>query len=761
MSMAMTLYAAINVFCMAILLLLGIMNAKFPTSRDMKRNDLLTTVFLTAMVFFAFDLAYVFVDGNTELPIALDYLVNGAYYSLSGICAFTWLYYSENKLGLGFFNNKGVVAAFVFPVIALVVLSITPYWVHDGIFYIDDAFHYHRGSIYMLQPIITFGYIIIACLRCLASGLRETTRFGRTRDLTLAAFGLAPLSMGILQVLVPGTPLLCIGITISLIYVYIRLQAEQQLEQRAVIDGLTSDYESVILVSLGTGKVTDFRMNELSKEVQEIYGNKRLFPQRVMNFADTIVADEERDYYFEKMSTHHIMRELARRNEYITNIHLKTESGLALYQIKIVRTADYRDSLSVIIGLRNIDEETRQEIRQRELLEDARNRAESANAAKSTFLFNMSHDIRTPMNAIMGFTGMAQRHIDDTEQVKDYLSKIELSSNHLLKLINDVLDMARIESGKVEIVPVPASIHGCGNAILTMAGEMAKEHGIELTVEYHDIEDEYIYGDILHLDQIMINIVSNAIKYTKSGGKVKVSLRQKKYRKLGYGAYEIKVADTGIGMSEEFLKHIFDSFERERTSTISGIEGAGLGMSIVKRLVDLMDGSIEIDSEVDVGTTVTINLLFHLRDRDDGVEDRENHTSPLVIDLRDRRVLVAEDNELNREIIKDILEDEGIIVELAVDGLEAVDKIKHSEPGDFDFVLMDIQMPNLDGYEATKLIRGLDCKPLAEIPIIAMTANAFEEDKKKALSVGMNAHLAKPVNIPKLMDTITTFLKKS
>ena len=760
MELYLQLYAIINIFCVGVLMLLTIMNSKFPTSRNHHRNELLTTVFITAMIFFAFDFAFAFIDGKTYLPVALNCFVNAGYFIMSGVAAIAWLNYSENKLDTGFFASKGVRIAFLIPIVALCILSVLPYFVHDGVFYIDANNTYHRGTFYFIQPIITFGYIVIACIRCFLSGLREKSVHNRSRDMTLAAFGFAPLLLGVLQIILPGTPLLCVGITISLVYVYIKLQVETSLEQRAVIDGLTSDYESVMLVSLTTEKVTDFRMNSISVEVQDKYGSNRRYSQRVKDFAKEMLTKEDYQHYIDSMSINHIMRELSKRPEFLTNIHIKTEDGSSLYQIKVVRSADYRDTLNVIIGLRNIDEETRQEIRQRELLEEARNRAESASAAKSTFLFNMSHDIRTPMNAIIGFTGMAQRHIDEKELVEDYLGKIEVSSIHLLKLINDVLDMARIESGKVEIVPVPASIHGCGNAIIAMTDGLAKEHDVKLSVNYKDIVDEYIWGDILHLDQIMVNIVSNAIKYTDAGGKVDVTVRQKKYNKAGEAAYEVRVVDNGRGMSPDFLKHIFDSFERERSSTISGVQGTGLGMSIVKRLVDMMDGSIDIISEVGVGTTVILNFVFKVREESDGEEVHDFSTSPLVVDLRDRRVLVVEDNELNQEIVKSILEDEGIIVDIVSDGLQAVDVIKHSQPGDYDFVLMDIQMPNLDGYEATRLIRALDCEPLAKIPIIAMTANAFEEDKKKALSVGMNAHLAKPINIGKLMNTITSFLKK-
>lgn len=323
--------------------------------------------------------------------------------------------------------------------------------------------------------------------------------------------------------------------------------------------------------------------------------------------------------------------------------------------------------------------------------------------------------------------------------------------------------MARLEAGKITIEEQPSTVHGCGQAIHAMVGPMAADRNIALTVDYKNIKHEYLYADRLHLDQIMINVVGNAVKYTRPGGKVDVVIKETECKMPGFGNYVVTVEDTGIGMNPEFLKHIFNSFERERSATISGVEGAGLGMSITKRLVDMMDGSIDIESELGVGTKVTMRFKIKLRDEEsvkaETAEKVVDFSKP-VFDLRDKRILLVEDNELNREIAKELLLEEGIIVDCAEDGLEAVDKIKLSDPGDYDLILMDIQMPRLDGYEATNVIRGLQHPQLSKIPIVAMTANAFEEDRKKAYEVGMDGFISKPIDPKLLVATITDIIKK-
>ncbi len=386
----------------------------------------------------------------------------------------------------------------------------------------------------------------------------------------------------------------------------------------------------------------------------------------------------------------------------------------------------------------------------------AKSEAEVANKSKSTFLFNMSHDIRTPMNAVMGYTSVARKHINDQEKVEDCLEKIDISSRHLLKLINDVLDMSRIETGNVVIDEKPVNILQRSNEIITMCHELAYEKKIRLEMHVIDAKDTILMADELHLNQILMNVLANAIKYTNEGGLVSFKIRQKPRDDINTAKYVFVIEDTGIGMSKDFLEHIFDAFSRERNSTVSGIEGTGLGMSIVKKLTEYLNGKIMINSELGEGTVVTIELPFKIVHKIEEV--KKENPEKFRTDLKSKRVLLVEDNEMNREIACEMLEDEGILVESAEDGDIAVDMVSRSRSGYYDFVLMDVQMPRMNGYEATKAIRALDDKELASIPVIAMTANAFAEDKKKAADAGMNEHLTKPVRIDELMAMLSRFV---
>ena len=516
----------------------------------------------------------------------------------------------------------------------------------------------------------------------------------------------------------------------------------------------------------------------------------------------------------------------------------------------------------------------------------------AANRAKREFLFNMSHDIRTPMNAIIGFTSLAATHIDNREQVLDYLKKISTSSQHLLSLINDVLDMSRIESGKVKIeekaVHLPDLVHDVRSII--QPNVAAKR--LSLFIDTMDIEDEDIITDPLRLNQILLNILSNAIKFTPTGGMISIRIAQKNGAPKGCVCYEFRIKDNGIGMSEEFQKHIFEEFSREESSTVSGIQGTGLGMSITKNIVDLMGGTIALTSEPGKGTEFIVTLCFTrsgqkaepkqlpqleglralVADDDtntclnvstmlskigmrpewtisgkeavirtkyaveqgdefsvyiidwlipdmNGIEivrqirkvignrcpiiiltaydwaDIEDEAraagvtafcekplflselrrvlaepfraepaskpaQPTAADLKGKKLLLVEDNELNREIALEILKEAGFVVDTAEDGAVAVQKIKQAAPGQYDLILMDIQMPNLDGYEATRQIRALPDAEKANIPIFAMTANAFEEDRQNALEAGMNGHIAKPLDVPHLLRVLADALKK-
>ncbi len=544
---------------------------------------------------------------------------------------------------------------------------------------------------------------------------------------------------------------------------------------------------------------------------------------------------------------------------------------------------------------RQAKETTKRAVEQAVLAEKLQ-KAEAADRAKSVFLSNMSHDIRTPMNAIIGFTTLAQTNLDNRERVQEYLGKILSSGNHLLSLINDILDMSRIESGKLNIEEKECSISDIFRDMRNIIQTQMHSKQLNFFMDTVDVIDEDIYCDKLHVNQVLLNLLSNAIKFTPAGGTVAMTVKQLPKAPKGYGSYEIRVKDTGIGMSEEFTKHIFEPFERERNSTASGIQGTGLGMAITKNIVDTMGGTIELHSEQGKGTEFIIHLDFRLQTGPQKVEvvkelegmhalvvddsfstcdsvtkmlrqigmrsewvlhgkeavlharqayemGDEYHayivdwllpdlsglevvrqiraivgdSIPIIIvtaydwtafedearqvgvtafcnkpiflsELRDvlvsatnrsqqtdrkeseravpglaeslqgKRLLLTEDNELNREIAEALLTDSGFVVETAQDGTEAVEKVKQSEPGYYALVLMDVQMPRMNGYDATRAIRALDNPQLAQIPIVAMTANAFEEDRKLALESGMNAHVAKPIDMKKLLEVLTEIL---
>lgn len=395
-----------------------------------------------------------------------------------------------------------------------------------------------------------------------------------------------------------------------------------------------------------------------------------------------------------------------------------------------------------------------------EAVEREKIRAVESSLAKSRFLFNMSHDIRTPMNAIIGYTNLAMTE-NDPEVLHGYLSKIGSSSHHLLALINDILEMSRIENRKIELEFVPADLCMIFDEIRSLFGEQMKEKGIDFSVHTSQVRDSYVWCDRKNILRILLNVVSNSLKFTPSGGRVTAVLYETVSEKEGYGSYEMRIGDTGIGMSKEFVEKIFTAFERERTSTQSGIEGTGLGLAITKSIVDLMGGTIEVLTSPGSGTEMIIRLKFKLANEDEirKSEFSKAGTSDKPVDFTGKRVLLVEDNAINMEIAKMILLQNGFIVETAVNGKIALDMVSASEAGYYDIILMDIQMPVMDGYEATKAIRALENNALAEIPIVAMTANAFAEDVKATHDAGMQAHIAKPVDVELMKKVLGEILK--
>ena len=389
-------------------------------------------------------------------------------------------------------------------------------------------------------------------------------------------------------------------------------------------------------------------------------------------------------------------------------------------------------------------------------LQVAVEKAESANHAKSTFLFNMSHDIRTPMNAIIGYADLASRHLDDPAKLKNYMENIQVCGQNLLMLLNNVLDLARIENDKTEMEYSVSDIEKDFRNCVAMFRNQADSKGQTLMVTTQ-LQYPYIYADIPHLTEICTNLVSNAVKYTGAGGTIRCDVTQKPGEKEGWCDTVVTVADNGIGMSQEFQKHIFEPFERERTSTVSKVEGSGIGMGIVKKLVGLMGGTVEVESRIGVGSTFIVTIPCRIASEDETQAKRETNPSDQKC-LCGTRILLTEDNDLNAEIAVELLQEEGCTVDRAKDGVECVDMLEKAANGTYQLILMDIQMPVMNGYDAARKIRGLDDPQKANIPIIAMTANAFTEDRQVALDAGMNDHIAKPINMNVLVPTLRKYL---
>ena len=446
----------------------------------------------------------------------------------------------------------------------------------------------------------------------------------------------------------------------------------------------------------------------------------------------------------------------ARQVYTLTVMNLVITLVMYILILALVQVFRWNSARDFFIQQEHSEQEYRKSLEQKNIaLQLAVQRETKANLAKREFLFNMSHDIRTPMNAIIGFTALAQAHIDDRGQVEDYLKKISVSSQHLLSLINDVLDMSRIESGKVTLEAKPVHLPELVHELRDIVQAVVSEKDLSLTLDTVGVENEDVIADPLRLEQILINVLANAVKFTPDGGQIGLWIVQKDTAPAGYADFEFHIKDNGIGMSEEFQKHIFEQFARERTSTVSKIQGTGLGMAITKSLVDMMGGRITVKSEQGKGSEFTISLRFPVGEAKAG----QMIPVPKASDFTGKKLLVVEDNELNLEIASTLLKEAGFEVDTAENGKVAVEKVEAASADRYDLILMDIQMPEMDGYEATRRIRALPDTKKAALPIVAMTANAFEDDRKNALRAGMNGHIAKPLDIPKLFQVLSELLK--
>ena len=535
-------------------------------------------------------------------------------------------------------------------------------------------------------------------------------------------------------------------------------EKENERRQMELVQALASDYSVVCLFDLDTGVGSPLRLDaDPSHVVHDVFQEGAPLESAISAYAQRRVYAPDQDLVRQFCARERLLTEMAQRTVCGLDFRaLEPDGQTRFFELKIVRSGSWQESHNIVLGIRSVDETIRSEMKQRQLLENALEQANRANRAKTTFLSNMSHDIRTPMNAIVGFTSLAASHIDDRAKVQDYLNKISSSGEHLLRLLNDVLDMSQIESGKVTLTEEPCSLTAVALELSCMIQTDLQKKDLAFTLDASGLNDPDVFCDKLRLEQMLLNILSNAIRYTPKGGSITFTARQLPGTLTGNARYEFCVRDTGVGISPEFLQRIFEPFEREYNSTTSGIQGTGLGMAITKNIVDMMNGSIDIQSAPDQGTAVTISIPFRLNTQvspSPAPAPAGSHAAS-----QGGRILLVEDNELNREIAVAILEDAGFHADTAENGQLALDTLQAAPPGYYSLILMDVQMPVMDGYTATRAIRALPDPVLASIPIFAMTANAFDSDRQEALKAGMNDHIAKPIDADKLVELLKSVL---
>lgn len=518
--------------------------------------------------------------------------------------------------------------------------------------------------------------------------------------------------------------------------------------------GLSMDFESIFYVDLDKNTIYTYRSNSRLDYLFGKHNQMCDFAGFRNDYAMVWVYPEDRAMFTEALSPDYIRSKLADYKMFYVNFRVAAGGRLEYFQLRVVNVGDSDHISHLVLGTRSIDEEIRYEQKQKEILAKALIQAKSAVAAKNVFLSNISHDIRTPMNAIIGFTALARKHASNPAKLLNDLDMITNSSEQLLQLLNDVLEIAWSESGKLQTKEDPCDlaeiIQSVQNTLLCRAN--AKNLTFELDLS--KLQYTKIRSDSEKLNQLFMHLCDNAIKYTPAGGRISVKGELTQTSPSGYGTYHFIVEDSGIGISRQFLPHIFEPFERQENTTKSGVHGMGLGLTIVKNILEMLQGEIEVKSEPGVGTRFTITLQMPIDELPSAKKPEEN--SP----LGSQKILIVEDNEINLEIEIELLTDLGFSLDTAPDGCIAVDMVKQSKPGDYALILMDIQMPVMNGYEAAAAIRKLDHPDLANIPIIALSANTFQDDIQKSKEAGMNAHLAKPLDIPKLLELIQQIMSE-
>lgn len=530
-----------------------------------------------------------------------------------------------------------------------------------------------------------------------------------------------------------------------------KLINQEHLRRLEVIEGLSINYESILYADLDKNKILPYRLSSRTEHQFEKKLQAREYLWYASDYVNTWVHPEDREIVIKATAPKYIREKLSYNKTFYINYRILKGVETQFIQLRIVNVGSKEHISQIVMGYRRVDEEILREMEQKQILEEALNNAKLANIAKNTFLSNMSHDMRTPLNAIFGYTALAKNQVYGDGLVQSYLDKIETSGRELLDLIEKVLEISWMESNDIRITETECNLSDIMQDVHKIMLPQASEKNITFSLHSTDLKHSDVYSDQDKLRQLLLYLVNNAVKYTKAGGRVDIIAAESVDLSSEYAIYQFKVIDTGIGISKDFLTHIFEPFEREKNTTSSGIHGIGLGLTIAKNIAEIMGGTIDASSTVGKGSTFTVTLRLRIQSHP---RLFSTGSEGFITNLLDKKILLVEDNEINLEIETEILQELGFLIDTATDGSIAVEKIKNSKPGDYSLILMDIQMPVMDGREATKLIRRLDDPTLSQIPIIALSANAFESDKRLSIESGMNAHLTKPIDIPILLETI-------
>lgn len=739
-----------------------------------KNEHWLLALLLSGELYNIFDLLCILLQG--KVPGTVFFLINALYYICYSVTMYILLRYTkkvctETQYFNSIFNRCITVVPLVFSV-AMIILS---YWT-GWVFGLDEQGVYYRGAYYYHF----YALELVFVLYIIAISLWHLVKKEQNDSIVIHPifFSLPILVGAVLQWVLPTYPGNNMGLTASFLLIFINYheamvmkslekknvvleEAYHKLEEQYdIVDALSVSHHFVYYMNVKTGR---YRTIKSSNDFEQILPADGYAPEVLSFYVEKYVAGLYQSQMLEFTDVHTLEERL--KNVGTISCEYQREDNQWRRVNWTVASRDMDGKVeNVLFSIVDITKEMQDRDDMRLKLEQALRDADQAAKAKSEFLHNMSHDIRTPMNAILGYAHLMKDEIDHPEKVREYLDKQEQAGGFLLTLINRILDMSKIESGKEFLDENIIHIGEVSGKVIEVYSEMAREKNIELK-HYHDVQHGQVFGDKTKLSEIFNNLISNALKYTKEGGTVTVSISEIPGDQEGYANIQTIVEDTGIGMNQEFLPYLFDEFTRESGLASEMASGTGLGMPFVKKLVELMNGTIEVESKPGEGTRFTMviphKIVEHSSYKVSGKEKKTASMDEIDVSVfAGKRILLAEDNSLNVEIATAILNGLGFTVDRAKDGMDCVERYKQAQAGTYDLILMDIQMPRMNGYEATTSIRNLADTKKANIPIVAMTADAFEEDRKKAAEVGMNGHLAKPIDIGRLMATLFSLLRQ-